>query len=278
MGLFSKKYDYEMDSLRYEFDLEEDKYCFFKNGKKLQDKEVTGKSRRFLKNKNKMTEEQREQKREFAKVIKKQDEERAKMKAAIDKRREIGIDLRYTAFEINSTSEPKFSKEVKDYLEDLTDEEKNTEYVVGIHRIGSSDDHLESIFNEGIRVQGHMMGAAKGTPELGNTVGYYPNNKTIMKEVGFANEYKASRGSIVVKIPKEDIISNNLYVTDEDGKYMYLNPKYIVGYFPVEEDKTVEKIVTKDTLKQYREEREQEAKEYINMGDKVSTYPPPEME
>ena len=50
MGIFSKKYDYEMDSLRYEFDLEQDKYCFFKNGKRLSDKEISFASKSFCKN------------------------------------------------------------------------------------------------------------------------------------------------------------------------------------------------------------------------------------
>lgn len=277
MGIFSKKYDYEEDSLRYEFDLEEDKYCFFKNGKKLTSKEITLKSRRFLKRKNQMTEEQRQGRRDVAKTVQEQEEERKKRKDAIDKRRENGINLKYGAFEVASINAPKYSQEVKAYLEDLTDEEKNDEYIVGIHRIGASEEHLESLFSQGIRVQGHMMGAAKGTPELGNTVSYYPENKTIMKEVAFAYVYKESKGSIVVKIPKTDIISNNIYVTDEDGKYMYLNPKYIVGYFPIEEDKTVEKIVTKDTIVDYRKQRKQEAQEYINMGTKAVEYPPQEM-
>lgn len=278
MGLFSKKYDYEKESLRYEFDLEEDKYCFYKNGKRLADKEITLNSRRFLKRKNKLTDEQKEQRRAVARNVKAQEEERMARKEAIDRRKENGMDLKYGSFEIESLSDPKYSPEVKDFLEDLTDEKKNGEYVLGIHRIGPSENHLESIFSQGIKVQGHMTGAAKGTPDLGNTVGYYPSNKTIMKEVAFAYAYKESKGSIVVKIPKEDIIANNIYVTDEEGKNIYLNPKYIVGYFPVEEDKTVSQIVTKDTLQGYEEQRREEAEKYISMGDKAVSYPPPEME
>ena len=210
MGMFSKKYDYEMDSLRYEFDLEQDKYCFFKNGKRLSDKELSFASKRFLKKKNNLTPEEKEQRRDFAKMVKTQEQERIQRKAAIDKRKEAGIELTYDSFEVDSIAQPKFSKEVDDYLKELTAEENNADYIVGIHRIGPSEEHLDNLFCQGIKVQGHMMGAAKGTPELKNTVGYYPNNSTIKKEVGFAYTYKESRGSIVVKIPKEDIISNNI--------------------------------------------------------------------
>jgi len=277
MGLFSKKYDYERDGLRYEFDLGEDKYCFYKNGVRLSDKEISLASRRFLKKKNNLTPDEKEQRRAVARNVRAQEEDRIKRKEAIDKRREAGIDLKYDSFEVDSTEQPKFSEEVRTYLDDLTSEEKDGEYVLGIHRIGVSEEHLADIFNQGIKVQGHMMGAAKGIPELKNTVGYYPSNRTIMKEVAYAYAYRQSKGSIVVKIPKEDIASNNIYVTDEEGKDMYLNPKYIVGYFPIEEDRTVATIVTKDKLKQYEEQRLEQAKDYIAMGEKTAVYPPPEV-
>lgn len=276
MGIFSKKYDYEKDSLRYEFDLEQDKYCFYKNGERLSDKEISFASKRFLKKKNNLTPEEKEQRRAVARIVKVQEQDRIKRKAAIDKRKEAGIELTYDSFEVDSITEPKFSEDVKTYLGELTSEEKDADYVVGIHRIGASEEHLEDIFTQGIRVQGHMTGAAKGTPELKNTVGYYPSNSVILKEVGLAYVYKESKGSIVVKIPKEDIISNNIYVMDEEEKYMYLNPKYIVGYFPIEEDRTVDKIVTRETLENYRQQRKREAEEYISMGDKKVEYPPQE--
>ena len=276
MGIFKKKYDYEYDSLRYEFDLKEDKYCFYKNGKRLENNEINLKSRRFLKKKNNLTEEQKQDRRNVAKLVKKQEQDRIKRKEAIDKRRDAGMDLNYGSFEVDSNAEPRFSEDVRIYLEDLTSEEKDGEYVVGIHRIGPSEYHLENLFNQGIKVQGHMMGAAKGTPDLGNTVGYYPSNKTVMKEVAYAYAYKDSKGSILVKIPKEDIISNNIYVTDEEGKNMYLNPKYIVGYFPVEDDRTVVQMVTRDTLENYRQQRVKEVQAYIDMGAKTVEHPPQE--
>lgn len=266
MGIFSKKLDYEENSLRYEFDLNQDKYCFYKNGEIIEDKNLNFRSKRFLNKKNRLTEKEREQRREVARNVKKQKAEMEDRKNCIDQRKEAGLDLKYNSFEVESVNPPKISDDVKEYLETLTDEEKNSEYVLGIHRIGASDEHVENILENGILVQGHMMGAAKGNPSLDNTVGYYPNNKTIIKEIGLAYAYKNSKGSVVVKIPKADIIENNIYV--ENNEHMYLNPKYIVGYFPVEEDKTVEKIVTKENIKEYRKLQEKEAEEYINLADK----------
>lgn len=266
MGIFSKKYDYEIDGIRYEFDLKEDRYCFFKDDKIIENDKMNLRSKRFLKNKNRMTEQQKEENRKIAMIVKKNKEESEKIKKAIEDRKNNGIDLNYSSFEVMTTKEPKLSKDVKMYLDDITCQKENDKYVVGIHRIGSTEEHLESILNSGILIQGHMMGAAKGKPELNNTVSVYPLNETIVKEVGFAYTYKDSKGSVVVKIPKEDIVSKNIYITD-DNKNTYLDPKYIIGYFPIEEDKTVDKIVTKDNLKEYMNKRKEDAKEYITITE-----------
>ena len=43
-----------------------------------------------------------------------------------------------------------------------------------------------------------------------------------------------------------------------------------------EEDKSVDKRVTKETLASFREQKVKEAEEYIKMGEKQAVYPPPE--
>ena len=281
MGIFSKKYDYENERLQYKYDLETDEIYFARKGERVSREQLNLRSRRVLKKKNRMTEEERKKQRLLAEHEKKQIEEFKKRNAAIEERNSNGWPtLQYDSFEVldGKGFETRYSPEVKEYLEELTSEENNAEYLVGIHRMDSSKANLDKIFEQGIVILGHEGGAAKGTPELKNTVGYYPSNKIIMKEVACADQYKSSTGSIVVKIPKEDIVANNIYVTDEEGKDMYLNPKYIMGYFPIEDDKTVSQIVTKDTLNEYKERRIKEAQEYINMGDKSVSYPPPEME
>lgn len=272
MGLFSKKYDFENDSLQQKYNLETDEFYFTKAGQIIDKKQLNFKSRRLLKKKNKMTEQERIRQRVLAQHEKIKMEELKRRNIAREARIYTGWpDLPYDSFEVLSGNgfESRYSSKVKEYLENLTCAKNNAEYIVGIHRIGDSEEYLENIFNQGIIVQGHQIGAAKGTPELKNTVSYYPENSTIMKEVAYANQYKASRGSIVVKIPKEDIIANNIYSVDDERKNMYLNPKYILGYFPIEEDKTVSQIVTKDTLHIYEKKRREEAERYISMGNKV---------
>lgn len=281
MGLFSKKYDYEYDRLWTKYDLDKDEFYFTMAGKRIDNKQLNLKSRRALKKKNRMTEEERTRQRKFAQDDKIRMEELKRRNDARVERISTGWpDLQYDSFEVFSSNgfEARYSSEVKEYLENLTCQQNNTEYILGIHRIGASEEHLKNIFNQGIIVQGHQSGAAKGTPELKNTVSYYPDNSIIMKEVACADQYKSSRGSVVVKIPKEDIISNNIYITDEESNNMYLNPKYIVGYFPIEYDKTISQIITSDTINDYEEQRREEAQAYINMGNKAVSYPPPEVD
>lgn len=279
MGIFSKKYDYTYDNLQKTYDLETDQFYLTKNNVRLENKQLNSKTKRLLKELNKMPEEQRETQRAIARHQKSQIEEFKKRNEEIQKRSLNGWpELQYKAFETLNRELPNniFSKEVKQFLDELTCEEKNADYLIGIHRIGPSEEHVEDILNNGIRVQGHLMGAAKGNPELSNTVSYYPDNSTIIKEVAFANEYKYSKGSIVVKIPKEDIINEDIYTSDDKG-YMYLNSKYIVGYFPIEQDKTIDKIVTKDNIEKYKQIRVEEAEEYLKMEEDKVGYPPPEM-
>ena len=58
-----------------------------------------------------------------------------------------------------------------------------------------------------------------------------------LKEVMNAHAYKESKGSVVVRIPDEDL-KGNIYVVNEHGNYC-LNPKYIVGYFESDEKHNV---------------------------------------
>ena len=100
MGIFSKKYDYEIDGIKYEFDLAQDRYCFFKDGKIIEDKNMNLRSRRFLKSKNDMSEEQKDQNREIAQSVEKMKEEKEKTKKAIENRKANGIDLKYSSADV----------------------------------------------------------------------------------------------------------------------------------------------------------------------------------
>lgn len=75
---------------------------------------------------------------------------------------------------------------------------------------------------------GHHDGSIPNSGELQNNVSYYVDNKTIIKELIYANHFKNSKGSILIRIPDNDLLGN-ISILDKDGGTR-LNPKYIVDY------------------------------------------------
>lgn len=57
----------------------------------------------------------------------------------------------------------------------------------------------------------------------------------------YANQYKNSKGGILIRIPDSDL-TGNIFITDKNGQTR-LNPKYIVGYIPVDENHHIEEII-----------------------------------
>ena len=68
----------------------------------------------------------------------------------------------------------------------------------------------------------------------------------IIKELMYADEYKDSKGSILIRIPDYDL-DKNIFVIDDNGRTR-LNPKYIVGYVPVYENHHLESIITPNMI------------------------------
>lgn len=129
---------------------------------------------------------------------------------------------------------------INNYLDNLLAEDN---VLIGIHRVGNyfTEDIMNDIFNNGLKITGHMNGAIT-TKELKNNVSYYPNNKTIKKELLYANSYKSSLGSILIRIP-DSKLEENSDILLVDGNDIRLNPKYIIGYVPVYENNTINNIV-----------------------------------
>ena len=96
------------------------------------------------------------------------------------------------------------SKQMEDLLNRLVTE---NDVLLGIHRIGNNDspEKIEDILKNRLEITGHLGGAAQSNKELKNNVGYYPNNKTIIKELMYADKYKNSKGSILIRIPDTDL-------------------------------------------------------------------------
>lgn len=146
------------------------------------------------------------------------------------------------------------SNDMNNYLDELLSEDN---VLVGIHRVGNNfnKEKMDDIFNNGLKITGHMDGAVATNRDLSNNVSYYPNNKKIKKELMYANYYKSSVGSILIRIPDEKLEENNdilLKINDE----VRLNPKYIIGYVPLYENNTLKNIIYNDTYLKTLENKE----------------------
>ena len=141
------------------------------------------------------------------------------------------------------------SPEMNAFLTQLT---KKENLVLGIHRTGYSDMRdIQNILTYGLALTGHSSSGACCHAKLSNNVSFYPDNKTIIKELMYANAYKNSLGSILIAIPDNDL-DKEIYVTREDeyGNIIKsLNPKYILGYIPVNKDHHIHTIMTLDDIK-----------------------------
>lgn len=133
------------------------------------------------------------------------------------------------------------SSQLNAYLDKLLSDETS---LIGIHRVGSYFDisKLEDIFANGLKITGHMDGMVDSKKTLNNNVSYYVDNKTIKKELMHADSYKASIGSILIKIPDQELENDRdiLLITDTGVR---LNPKYIIGYVPLYDHNHLENIV-----------------------------------
>lgn len=178
-----------------------------------------------------------------------QEQERKKTSERFEKLKKAGFIC--NSFEVLGTIKGTMSKELEALLNNLTSEEN---ILLGIHRIGqdNSKEKIEDILLNGLKMTGHLDGAVKSITELKNNVSYYANNKTIIKELMYADTYKNSKGSILIRIPDEVLLqrenNTSIFVIDNEGM-IRLNPKYIVGYIPVEANHHIETIITSSQIK-----------------------------
>lgn len=110
-------------------------------------------------------------------------------------------------------------------LQSLYDYEKD-KYIIGIHRTASPP---ESIFSSGIKYSKY--------PDLYDHVQIFENFPFMLREIMYCEDYKLSRGSYIIKIPKSAIKGNineaePIYYKNKDGN-IYLRPEFIAAYVPV---------------------------------------------
>ncbi len=122
----------------------------------------------------------------------------------------------------------------------------------GVHRVGdASVDDIKDMLENGIIMSGHQgSGGYTNNLVLSNNVSYFADNRTIVKELMYANAYKNSPGSILVEIPDDDLTKGSLYITDKDG-VVRLNPKYNLGFVPVGKTHHLSGIITPKDIKTF---------------------------
>lgn len=236
MGLFQKKLDIKDTPLRIVFNEQERKYVCYYGNTPIPYNNLNRKSKKIIDNKNKelLTNPN----------ILQEELEKAKTSKRFDKLKKLGYSC--DSFEVLGAANGTMSKQMEELLNNLVYEEN---ILLGIHRIGTNDspEKLKDILINGLEITGHLGGAAQSSKELKNNVSYYPNNKTIIKELMYADKYKNSKGSILIRIPDEDL-SQNIFVIDAQGRTR-LHPKYIVGYVPLEENHHLETIITPSQIR-----------------------------
>lgn len=235
MGLFKKKFDIEENRLRIEFNSSEKIYVTYYGNTLIPYSKLTRKSKKYIESKN------NDLKTNTALL------EYELEKAAIKKRLEKLKALKFTcdSFEYLGPVEGTMSKQIESLLNKLVSEE---DVLLGIHRIGTDDspDKIEDILKNGLKITGHRDGAVQSNKVLKNNVGYYEDNKIIIKELMYADLYKDSKGSILIRIPDIDL-EQNIFIIDSNGMPR-LNPKYIVGYIPISANHHLETIITLETI------------------------------
>ena len=133
------------------------------------------------------------------------------------------------------------SSDMAIFLDKLVNEE---DVLIGIHRTGNcSLDEIANILRYGL-VMTTLNGSTTNSPiHLMNNVSYYPTNATIIKELINADAYKKSLGSILIRIPDEDL-SKNIFMIDSESGQFILDPLYIIGFVPVEKNGKISEIIT----------------------------------
>lgn len=235
MGLFTRKYDLYKDCLRMEFDLQSKKYVFYLYHEQIPYNLLNRKTKKYLDEQNNEL--------NINNDLMEQKVKQAEINRRYDKLKSLGYSC--NSFEVLTENKGTMSSQMETYLNNLLAEK---DVLLGIHRVGDriSQEQIEDILINGLIITGHLGGAATNDKNLNRNVSYYADNSTIVKELMYANAYKNSVGSILIRIPDQDL-TKNIFITDEFGATR-LNPKYILGYVPLEENHHIETIISPDQV------------------------------
>ena len=134
--------------------------------------------------------------------------------------------------------------------EELEELFESKDYLIGIHRTGYTlinDKILKDIFEKGLICNGHaMLGANVGKNDIETTISLFGDFPILVGQLKLAYEYKLSKGSIIVKIPKSylgkaDGEIKPIYYIDDN--ILKLLPEFIYGYVPVNDKGELDNII-----------------------------------
>lgn len=239
MGLFDKKFDIKDDFLMRMFSPDKGYYYVKSDGREFHEIGVDKLNRRSLKELKRANISLQEDRELLEKEL-----HQYKISKRFDKLKSLGFST--IGFEYLGPVNGSISPMLRDELEQLVSEEN---VLVGIHRTkhDTSVEAISDILNNGLRIDGHMGGMVASEKKLSDTVSYYPDNSTVIKEAMYANVYKNSSGSIIIRIPDEDLAdTSKIYISD--GNDVKVNPKYILGYIPVTADHHIDRMYTKSDI------------------------------
>ena len=192
-------------------------------------------SRRFLERKNKELLSNPE--------LLAQEEKKAKILRRALKLKRLGFESKsFRTLYCPQNIEESMSSEMADYLRNLTSEE---DVLIGIHRTGFATlDSIADILQNGLSIASLNGGTTSNNNiDLKNTVSYYDDNETIITELITAKEWNNSLGSILIRIPDEDLSGNIIYIDSETGENM-LDPQYIIGFVPCGDNGYISEIIS----------------------------------
>lgn len=137
------------------------------------------------------------------------------------------------------------SEEVLEYLNCLTGEE---DVLIGIHRTGMANlDKIADILKRGLVITRRGESTTNSDISLENNVSYYSDNKKVIKELVNADCYKQSLGSILIRIPDNELLSN-IFLIDVESEEIILDPKFIIGFVPVGPNGRINEIISANPL------------------------------
>ena len=248
MGLFKKKYDLEKDHLRIEFSLDDRKYIIFLGQNRIQYDDLSAKTKKILDNKNNSLKTDSN--------LLNEEINNSKKKSRFNKLKSLG----YTnfGFEYLGPVEGTMSPKMANFLGQLTNEEN---VLIGINRVGMNinEERIQDTFENGLPITGHYV-AKTASAQLSQNVGYYVDNKTIIKELMYVDTYKNSKGAFLIRIPDNDL-KGDIFIRDENNS-IRLKPEYIIGYVPAYPNHHIEDII----MNNHRDERYS----YVFCGENIT--------